>query len=102
MKKVLFIGIPIVMVIAVGVYFLKFRESNEGENGGASTVEVQRGDIVEKALATGCVVVRIRVAKLALVGPAAPCRWEHPALDGEDLVQVLVPHRDDLGRATPL
>lgn len=53
MKKVLFIGIPMVIVIAIGVYFFKFRKSNEGKNGAASTVEVQRGDIVEKALATG-------------------------------------------------
>lgn len=53
MKKVLFIGIPILIVIAVGVYFFKFRASNQGGDGASSTVEVQRGDIVEKALATG-------------------------------------------------
>ena len=52
MKKLLFVVIPILIVAAV-VVFLKVRSSHKKENEAVSTVKVERGTLVEKALAVG-------------------------------------------------
>jgi HlyD family secretion protein len=52
MKKLLLIGIPI-LIVAGGVVFLKVKSSSKKEDQGPATVKVTRGTIVEKALAVG-------------------------------------------------
>ena len=53
MKKLLFILIPILIIVAGVVVFLKVRSSHKKEDEAVSTVKVERGTIVEKALAVG-------------------------------------------------
>ncbi len=61
MFKKIFIPLLIIVVIAA-VIFLKAKNSSNGKDNGIKMIKVQRGDIVENALAIGRIVPKMEIA----------------------------------------